>query len=201
MLRTRIITALALGSAMVATVLLLPTWAAAAVLGLLWIAGAWEWASFVSGHSIPPAVYAAVFVGLMLAAGPLFDARGAGLVASVAVVWWLLASISLWASPWQIPATLVAASGPLALLPSWFLLAYIHGSVPQGPELTLSLFLIVWAADVGAYFFGRLFGRVKLAPHISAGKTWEGAIAGLAGAAAAAGVSSSCSSPPPSKKR
>ena len=188
MLRTRIITALALGSAMVATVLLLPTWAAAAVLGLLWIAGAWEWASFVSGRSIPPAVYAAVFVGLMLAAGPLFDERGANVVASVAFVWWLLASISLWAYPWKIPAPLVAASGPVALLPAWFLLTYIHGSVPQGPELTLSLFLIVWAADVGAYFFGRRFGRVKLAPQISSGKTWEGVIGGLAAAALTAAL-------------
>ncbi len=188
MLKTRIITALALGSAMVATVLLLPTWAAAAVLGLLWIAGVWEWAYFVGGHSVPPAAYAAVFVGLMLVGGPLFDTRGAILVASVAVAWWLLASLSLWAYPWRIPATVVAASGPVALLPAWFLLAFIHGSVPQGPELTLSLLIIVWAADVGAYFFGRLFGRVKLAPHISSGKTWEGVIGGLAAAALAAAL-------------
>ncbi len=173
---------------MVATVLLLPTWAAATVLGLLWIAGVWEWANFVSGPRIPPAIYTAVFVGLMLAAGTLFDARGAVLVASVALVWWVLASILLWAYPWRIPAALVAASGPLALLPAWFLLIYIHGSVPQGPELTLSLFIIVWAADVGAFFFGRRFGRVKLAPQISSGKTWEGVIGGLATAALAAAL-------------
>ena len=173
---------------MVATVLLLPTWAAAAVLGLLWIVGVWEWAHFVSGPSIPPAIYTAVLVGLMLSAGTLFDARGAVLVASVALVWWVLASIWLWAYPWRIPATLVAASGPLALLPAWFLLAYIHGSMPQGPQLTLSLLVIVWAADVGAYFFGRRFGRVKLAPRISSGKTWEGVIGGLVAAALAAAL-------------
>lgn len=168
---------------MTAAVLLLPTWGAAAVLGLLWIAGAWEWANFVGEHGIPPVIYIAVFAGLMLATAPLFDSRGAELVASVALVWWVLASISLWAYPWHIPAPIVAASGPLALLPAWFLLAYIHGRVPQGPELVLSLFLVVWAADIGAYFCGRRFGRVKLAAHISAGKTWEGVIGGLASAA------------------
>ena len=180
------ITALAFGGAMVATVLLLPTWAAAAVFGLLWIVGVWEWAHFVRGLRIPPAVYTALLVGLMLASGTLFDTRGAVVVASVALVWWVLASISLWAYPWRIPPALVAASGPLALLPAWFLLVYIHGSVPQGPELTLTLLIIVWAADMGAYFFGRRLGRVKLAPHVSSGKTWEGVIGGLAAAALAA---------------
>ena len=173
---------------MIATLLLLPTWAAAAVLGLLWIAGVWEWANLISGHSIPPAIYTAVFVVLMLAAVPLFDAQGASLVASVALVWWVLASISLWAYPWRIPAALIAASGPFALLPAWFLLVYIHGNVPQGPQLALSLLIIVWAADVGAYFCGRRFGRVKLAPQISAGKTWEGVLGGLAAAALAAAL-------------
>ncbi len=173
---------------MATTVLLLPTWAAAAVFGLLWLAGVWEWAGFVSDYGIPPAIYMAVFAGLMLATGSLFDAHGAVWVAGVALLWWVLASISLWAYPWPIPAPVVAASGLLVLLPAWFLLAYIHGSVPRGPELTLSLFVIVWAADVGAYFFGRRFGRVKLAAQISAGKTWEGVIGGLASAALVAAL-------------
>jgi phosphatidate cytidylyltransferase len=77
-------------------------------------------------------------------------------------------------------------SGPIALLPAWFLLAYIHGSGSQGPALALSVMVIIWAADVGAYLIGRRFGRVKLARQISPGKTWEGVIGGLISASVAA---------------
>jgi phosphatidate cytidylyltransferase len=115
----------------------------------------------------------------MLMAGPLFDARGAQLVAGVALSWWLLAFFSLWAYPRRLPTSIVMISAPIALLPAWFLLAYVHGSNPQGPFLVLSLIAIIWAADVGAYLFGYQFGRVKLAPTISPGKTWEGVIGGL----------------------
>jgi phosphatidate cytidylyltransferase len=187
LLRTRIITALALGSATTAVVLLLPSWAVTAAIGVLWIAGVWEWTRFAGGRRASSVVYTAIFVGLMLLMGPLFDAD-AQTVAAVAAAWWVLAAIALWAYPWRIPAIVVAASGPFALLPSWFLLAAIHGSMPRGPELTLSLLFIIWAADMGAYFFGRRFGRVKLAPQISPGKTWEGVIGGLGSAALVAAV-------------
>lgn len=120
-----------------------------------------------------------IFLLIMLMAGPLFDARGAQLVAGVALSWWLLAFLSLWAYPRRLPTSIVMISAPIALLPAWFLLAYVHGSNPQGPFLVLSLIAIIWAADVGAYLFGRQFGRVKLAPTISPGKTWEGVIGGL----------------------
>jgi len=188
LLRTRIITALVLGSATTAVVLLLPSWAVAAAIGVLWTVGAWEWTQFAGGRHVSSVVYTAIFVGLMLLMGPLFDAPGAQTVAAVAVAWWVLAAVALWAYPWRIPAIVVAISGPFALLPGWLLLAAIHGRVPGGRELTLSLLFIIWAADMGAYFFGRRLGRVKLAPQISPGKTWEGVIGGLGLAALVASV-------------
>jgi len=189
LLRTRTLTALALGGASIAAVLLLPTWALSVALGLLWLAGAWEWAQFTGAQRFSPFLYCAGFVLLMFASAPLFDAEGAISIASAALVWWALPTLLLWTYPRGLSTVFIAAAGPLSLLPAWFLLSYLHGSGPQGPELTLSLFVIIWAADVGAYLFGRRFGRVKLAPTISPGKTWEGVLGGLGSAALAAAIS------------
>ena len=74
------------------------------------------------------------------------------------------------------------------LLPSWALLVRLHGEGALGAELAFTLLVIVWAADVGAYAFGRLLGRTKLAPAVSPGKTWEGVTGGLVTAGLAAAL-------------
>jgi phosphatidate cytidylyltransferase len=72
----------------------------------------------------------------------------------------------------------VAVAGLVVLLPSWWLLVTLHATA-RGPALSLTLMSIVWAADVGAYGFGRWLGRRKLAPAVSPGKTWEGVSGGV----------------------
>jgi phosphatidate cytidylyltransferase len=62
----------------------------------------------------------------------------------------------------------------------------LRGPDRQGAWILLSALAIIVAADTGAYFTGRAFGRVKLAPHVSPGKTWEGVIGGLLASAAVA---------------
>jgi phosphatidate cytidylyltransferase len=160
----------------------------AVAFGSLWLAGTWEWTRFTGIQRLSPVVYSACFVVLMVAMGPLFDAQSALLVAVIAIAWWVLPSILLWSYPRGLSRAFVTIAGPLTLIPAWFLLSYLHGSGPQGPGLTLSLLLIIWAADVGAYLFGRRIGRVKLAPTISPGKTWEGVVGGVVSAALAAAV-------------
>ena len=90
--------------------------------------------------------------------------------------------------PRSFSSTFVALAGIVVLLPSWALLVRLHGDAARGAELAFTLLIIVWAADVGAYAFGRLLGRTKLAPAVSPGKTWEGVTGGLVTAGLAAGL-------------
>jgi phosphatidate cytidylyltransferase len=185
LLITRVITGAILGGALIATVLLLPTVYAAAVLALLWLAGAWEWAGLARLSGPLRAGYVAlVAIGMVL----LFRASAvtATPMLIIAVVWWTVALAALLSAPHNFGMTAVSAVGLVVLLPSWLLLAALHGDGPKGPGLALTALAVVWAADVGAYAVGRMVGRVKLAPKISPGKTWEGLGGGVVLAAAAA---------------
>jgi len=116
------------------------------------------------------------------------NGQGFELLLIAAVLWWLFALILVVRYPRNFTPTFVALAGIVVLLPSWALLVRLHRDGTLGAELAFTLLLIVWAADVGAYAFGRLFGRTKLAPAVSPGKTWEGVTGGLVIAGLAAGV-------------
>ncbi|MEZ5584622.1 MAG: phosphatidate cytidylyltransferase [Candidatus Competibacteraceae bacterium] len=73
----------------------------------------------------------------------------------------------------------MGAAGIITLLAPWVALTHLHGADSFGPAYVLFLMVLIWLADSGAYFAGRQWGRRKLAPHISPGKTWEGAIGAL----------------------
>ena len=182
MLKARVITALVLAGGMTVTVLYLPTWAVAWVIGLFCLGGVWEWAGLTRLRGIARWVYLSAFALLMLGMAMWGLDRGwtANTIMAVAVCWWGVAALALRIRPRRIPLYLVGATGPLALFPAWFLLTHLHGHAAQGPSLTLSIMLIVWAADVGGHFVGGNWGRVKLAPRVSPSKTWEGVIGGVA---------------------
>ena len=93
-----------------------------------------------------------------------------------AAAFWLLL-VPIWLRRrWPLSNPLLAlATGALLLLPVWLALVQLRQA---GPLTLLAIMSVVWLADIGAYFAGRSFGKHKLAPAISPGKTWEGAIGG-----------------------
>jgi phosphatidate cytidylyltransferase len=188
LLGLRIITGLVLGTVLTAAVLLLDTQLASLVLGVLWLAGVWEWGGLARFPLAARAAYTAAFAAAMLAALFVAPRHNVGLTLAVAAAWWLIAFLAVLTYPRPFSRPVVALAGVLVLLPSWSLLTDLHALVPFGPELTLTVLIIVWAADVGAYACGRLFGRVKLAPAVSPGKSWEGVIGGLLFAAVASWI-------------
>jgi phosphatidate cytidylyltransferase len=188
LLITRIVTGIAFGVVVTASVLFLNTPAFALVLGALWLAGAWEWAGFARLGRGARVAYTGGFAVVMLAAWFHVDARLAVVVLIAALLWWLIALGAVLTFPRPFGLRWVAALGPVVLLPSWLFLARTHGVAVHGHGLVMTLLAIVWAADVGAYAFGRWLGRSKLAPLVSPGKTWEGMAGGLLMAAVAAGI-------------
>ena len=187
MLITRIITAAFYGVAITAAVLFLPTAGVAAVFGALWLAGAWEWAGFARFGTRGHVAYSALFAAAMAAVWFSGQSLVVGLL-PVALLFWLLAVGAVRKFPRPFGIGVVVVSGFIVLLPSWALLVRLHGVMPHGRGLAMTLLAIVWAADVGAYAFGRWLGRTKLAPAVSPGKTLEGMAGGLLLAALAAGI-------------
>jgi phosphatidate cytidylyltransferase len=62
----------------------------------------------------------------------------------------------------------------IVLIPTWLAVVALHESGEQGPLLVMYLLSLIWVADSGAYFSGRAWGKRKLAPSVSPGKSWEG---------------------------
>jgi phosphatidate cytidylyltransferase len=186
LIRARIITGALFGGLLICVVLFLSTPLAAVVLGALWILGAWEWAGLANLQAGGRIVYASGCAACMLVLYLYADTRALYGLLIIALASLLLAFVAVLTYPRKFGMATVGAAGFVALVPSWLLLVRLHGALPLGHKLALTVLAIVWAADVGAYTFGRAFGRIKLAPAVSPGKTWEGVTGGLVSAAVAA---------------
>lgn len=185
MLRQRVVTAVVLLALLLPALFAANPWPFALLTLALIGAGAWEWGR-LNGAGGAVAVMLAVLVVALGAAMLWIDpapSRKALLWQAGAVLWLIGGAAALRFGPagWaRVPRLLRWAIGVALLAVGW---AAIANARVAGLNFVLSVMCIVWAADIAAYFGGRAFGRRKLAPLVSPGKTWEGVWGGLAAVA------------------
>jgi phosphatidate cytidylyltransferase len=192
-LRQRVVTAIVLIAGMLIALFLMPPAVGMLALAFVILGGAWEWAGFfrTERRSAVRIGYAAAVGGAMGVCWWLTElAPGLSrMILWMSVAWWTVALVWICRFPTRIPMAVNVACGVLVLVPAWLALARLLYGV-RGAEWLLFVFVLVWAADIGAFFVGRAVGRVRLAALVSPGKTWEGVLGGLvaAGATALAGA-------------
>ena len=181
----RTLTALIMTPIAIAAVLLLSTPWLTALAAIVVLVALWEWLR-LSGVEDTVAQGVLLVANLALMVALVWASRtSAGfnwvllqLMAVLGLLWWL-ASIA-WLGRFSFDSrTAKLAAGTLAIVPAWCAMAVIHGDQPSGHRWLLAALAIVWAADTGAYFAGRKFGRRKLAPRVSPNKTVEGLVGGV----------------------
>jgi phosphatidate cytidylyltransferase len=179
MLKKRILSALVALVVLGIVLFVLPSIAARVFIGILILAAAWEWAGFIFASEkvalrLSYVAFITALIGVLAINLP--DAALTDGVLKAALVWWFFALVWMFIYPTPVAKTVSWVCGALVMVPAWLALdvLYLHS-----PDLLLFALMIVWVADIGAYFVGRGFGRVKLAPKISPGKTWEGVLGGL----------------------
>ena len=182
MLKQRIITALVLLPIALCGFFLLDGLAFALFIGAVVTLGGWEWARLAGFEAQVLRVAYAAVVAVLLAVLYLLPAL-ASWILLLAVLWWAVAIWLVLGYPessryWGgLPGQLLI--GLLILLPAWQGLVLLK-QWPQANGLIIAVMVLVWGADIGAYFSGKAFGKRKLAPRVSPGKSWEGFYGGLA---------------------
>jgi phosphatidate cytidylyltransferase len=188
-LLSRVLTAVLLLAVFVPSALWAPAWLWALLMAGVVGMAAYEWARLSHFPPLSARTYAVLLALSALALPYVLDvdwpAFQAGLM-WLAIVFWLFIAPLWLLGHWHAEQAFVrAAVGVVLLLPTWAALLYLQA---HGPSMLLGVMAIVWIADTAAYFTGRHFGRHKLAPTISPGKTWEGVAGALGAVALYAGV-------------
>jgi len=187
LLLTRVITAVAILAVLVGMLSFASAMAWSLFVLAVALAACWEWSRMCGLSRRGQAIFlfasgalGALFWLLYARAGDTAFMSAASTAFLVSTVFWIFA-----ATPWLAqkarPGPLACAlAGWLVMWPTWFAFVVLRDA---SPWLLLAIAALVWVADIAAYFAGRRFGRRKLAPAVSPGKTWEGVYGALAGAA------------------
>ena len=184
-LKQRVITGVVLIIAVLLGVLLLPNHLFAVASLIVFVSvGGWEWGKLVSLNSYTRSLFVVSLLGVALLAYLIKDLRWAFIVAGV--IWWaivlvLLATYEQGTDLYRDRKWLLRIAAFLVLIPAWIALVTLH---QHHPLLVLYLIFLVAITDSGAYFTGKAYGKNKLAPELSPGKTREGMFGGVAGAVA-----------------
>lgn len=177
MLRQRVITGVVLAALVFSAILWFPPVWFQAFIALIIGIGTWEWSALAGLKPAPArAIFSALCLALMYALLHVEPALRNTLLA-IGAAWWLVALVLVCRYPngaalWHRVAVLLPL-GLVVLLPGWLALVALRGLDSHVFYIVLLIGAIV-AADSGAYFAGRAFGRRKLAVHVSPNKTWEG---------------------------
>jgi len=188
-LKTRILTALVLIPLLVAALFYLPPGWIAVLFGVFIAAAAWEWTTLSGIRSLPGRA-AYVFFLLSLGGAAIYGVNVQPPLAlpffAAAVLWWLWALVDLTRHPVVDRGMFTGLAGrltggALVLIPPWAAAVYLLATDLKSPRMLLYLFVLVWVADTAAYFAGSFYGKTRLAPHVSPGKTVEGVVGGVIG--------------------
>jgi phosphatidate cytidylyltransferase len=181
MLKTRILTALVLLAVLLPILFLLPGIYLSGFFLLMVLLAAWEWSRLISPGSQRGAIIYAIFclliiMGLLALNKPEWQFALLGM----AVLFWffnapfiLARGLNLSLDRWRYFYSIL---GFILLPATWFALIFLR---EIGLSFLLSTLVMVWVADIGAYFVGKAFGKHRLAAQISPGKSIEGALGGL----------------------
>lgn len=193
MLISRVLTALILFPLAVYGILFLENDAFALVVGIIMLLGAYEWAGFAQFPSRLAKLAFVVIVATSIYSLWLMNfAISSDVMNTTAGIFWLFCLLLVLAYPgssvlWKDKTLVIAIIGIVLLTLTWYSLISIH-AIPEmdfaqvrisGPYLVLSVMMLVWIADTGAYFSGKRFGKNKLAPKVSPGKSREGVYGGV----------------------
>lgn len=199
-LKKRILTALILLPLALIAIFELPLVPFAIFTAIVMSIGAWEWGPFIGFcNKRKRVILMTVLIGSMLA-----FAEYSGLISNgkvdlykpyieltmwLSLAWWGLALLLVVTYPksaryWRGLSWIKGLFGLFTLLPAWVGINIIRANqfeidVQSGAWLLLYVFALVWAADIGAYFAGKAFGKRKLMPNVSPGKTIEGFLGGV----------------------